>query len=270
MVDVVCASVGTLALSPFLPLVALAIRIDSRGPVFYRQVRVGAGGEPFELLKLRTMVDDADRRGGPISTDRDERITRTGRLIRPIRLDEAPQLWNVLRGDMTLIGPRPEVLSLVALYTESERAVLDVRPGLAGAGQLFFQIHRARALEEVDDPLAYHIDHQLHEKLAVDLEYLARRSWLTDLGLVGRTVLFAFGCRRPWLAPLPPHAATPGDGLLPPLGGDDEHAAATSVTEVIDLRDDIPRIELGDVRPVDAVAHGQFDGRRVRPRRHRA
>src|SRR5205823_13900600 len=126
--DAALAAVAIAVFSPVLAAIALAIRFGSPGPVFYRGVRIGRGGRPFRIVKFRTMVVDADRIGGPSASDRDPRITRVGRVLRKRKLDELPQFFNVLVGDMSFVGPRPEVQQYVDMYTPEERAILTVRP----------------------------------------------------------------------------------------------------------------------------------------------
>ena len=137
--DVLVSAVILLILSPFFLLLALAIKIDSRGPVFYRQVRVGRYDQDFKIFKFRTMVQNADQIGLSLTTDRDPRITRVGRLIRKCRLDEFSQLLNVLGGSMSLVGPRPEVRKYVNAYTPEQMATLLVRPGITATASIAFK-----------------------------------------------------------------------------------------------------------------------------------
>src|SRR5262245_15070533 len=128
--DLALAAGSVIILAPLLLLIVLAIKLDSAGPVLYSQLRVGQRGRPFRLHKFRSMLADADRRGPPLTGRDDPRVTRLGRLLRPLRLGELPQLFNVLRGDMSLVGPRPEVPSIVDRYSSEERQVLSAKPGL--------------------------------------------------------------------------------------------------------------------------------------------
>ena len=132
--DVVVALGGLIILSPVLLLIALLVKFTSPGPVFYRARRVGKGGREFDLYKFRTMVADADRRGPQLTLAEDPRVTQLGRWLRTHRLDEIPQLWNVLRGEMSLVGPRPEDPSYVSRYTKEQRRVLEARPGVTQLG----------------------------------------------------------------------------------------------------------------------------------------
>jgi lipopolysaccharide/colanic/teichoic acid biosynthesis glycosyltransferase len=186
--DVIVASLALLALGPVMIVIALAIRLTTPGPALYLQERIGRGGNPFRMLKFRTMVVGADHGGALVTGNHDPRITRAGAVLRATKADELPQLINVLRGHMTLIGPRPEVARYVALYSPAERALLSVRPGLTGPGQLFFSAEQAGDLDGLADPEGHYVSHQLHPKLALDLDYLLRRSLREDLAVVLRTL----------------------------------------------------------------------------------
>ncbi|MFL5930009.1 MAG: sugar transferase [Gaiellaceae bacterium] len=169
--DVAGASLGLVLASPFLAASALAIKLEDRGPVLYRQRRVGRGGADFELLKLRTMVVGAEKQGaGWAVNEGDPRITRAGRALRRLSLDELPQLWNVVRGDMSLIGPRPTLRYQVEKYTDRQRRRLDVKPGITG----WAQIHGRAALP-------------WEERIELDVWYVEHRSPLLDLKILLRT-----------------------------------------------------------------------------------
>lgn len=187
-VDIGVAMAATVLLSPLLLLMALLIKLDSPGPVFYRQQRVGKNGLPFRILKFRSMVADAERLGAAVAGRHDPRITRVGRFLRAAKLDELPQLANIVAGHMTLIGPRAEVPRYVRYYTEAERRVFTVRPGLTGPGQLLFSQEQAAELDRAADPEREYVEHQLHVKLALDLDYLHRRMLRRDLAIIGQTV----------------------------------------------------------------------------------
>jgi lipopolysaccharide/colanic/teichoic acid biosynthesis glycosyltransferase len=177
MLDVAGASVGLALASPALALAALAIKLEDGGAILYRQERVGRDGAPFELLKLRTMVVGAEQLGAGYAVNRgDARITRTGRVLRRLSLDELPQLWNVLRGDMSLIGPRPTLAYQVEQYSERQRRRLEVKPGLTG----WAQIHGRAALP-------------WDERIELDVWYVEHRSPLVDLKILLRTPLALFG-----------------------------------------------------------------------------
>jgi lipopolysaccharide/colanic/teichoic acid biosynthesis glycosyltransferase len=194
-VDLVLGGLGLAAASPVLLLIAAAVKLESRGPAFFSQERVGKDGRPFRIHKFRSMVAGADRMGPAVSGNRDPRVTRVGGVLRATKLDELPQLVNVVKGEMTLIGPRAEVARYVAHYTGEERALLTVRPGLTGPGQVHFTMDQAGELDGVDDPDRHYIEQQLHPKLALDLEYLRRRSLALDLSILGGTIALLLGRR---------------------------------------------------------------------------
>jgi lipopolysaccharide/colanic/teichoic acid biosynthesis glycosyltransferase len=221
LVDVGVSAVSGVALLPVAGAIAAAVRVDSAGPALFRQVRVGRDGERFEMLKFRTMVVDAARRGPALSGSRDPRVTRVGRFLRATKLDELPQLWNVLRGDMTLVGPRAEVPELLAHYRAAERQVLAVRPGLTGAGQLYFTLHQAAELDDVADPFTHHVERQLPAKIALDLAYIRQQTWWRDLALVLTTAGVVVGLRTLRLAPTCLRHAGQRPAAVPLPGSDD-------------------------------------------------
>ena len=188
MVNRGVALVALLLLSPVLVVTAVAVRLSSPGPVIYRQVRVGRGGRRFEIYKFRTMVNGADLQSANVSPEGDPRVTAVGRWLRAWYVDELPQLLNVLKGDMNLVGPRPETPEYVALYTATERKVLAVRPGLAGLSTLAF-MDEAERLAAVDDPALHYREVLLHERVGADLAYLERRSLAYDARLLCRQVM---------------------------------------------------------------------------------
>ena len=164
------AGLGLVCASPVLALAALAIKLDGGGPVLYRQARVGRGGLDFELLKLRTMVVGAERQGAGWAVDAgDPRITRVGRWLRRLSLDELPQLWNVVRGDMSVIGPRPTLRYQVEKYTERQRRRLEVRPGITGWAQV-----QGRAALPWDERIELDVWYVEHRSLSLDARILAR------------------------------------------------------------------------------------------------
>ena len=174
--DVAGGSVGLLVSAPFLAAAAAAIRLEDGGPVLYRQRRVGKDGREFELLKLRTMVVGAERLGAGYAIDEgDPRITRAGRLLRRLSVDELPQLWNVVRGDMSLVGPRPTLAYQVERYTERQRRRLEVKPGLTG----WAQIHGRASLPWSD-------------RIELDVWYVEHRSFWLDLRILARTPFALF------------------------------------------------------------------------------
>lgn len=186
--DLVIASLALLLLSPLFVVIALSIKLESPGPVFYRQQRVGRFGRLFRIHKFRTMREDADRVGLAITVAEDPRITRLGRRLRGRRLDELPQLIDVLQGSMSLVGPRPEVPRYVALYPEALRErVLAVRPGIADPASLAFR-DEASLLARAADPEREYVEVIMPAKLAGAVEYAARASLWTDLGVLARSV----------------------------------------------------------------------------------
>ena len=186
--DLIVATLGLVLLALPGLLVALAIRLDSAGPVFFRQERVGRGGRVFRIHKLRTMRVDAERLGGPLTVGVDPRVTRIGAFLRAHRLDELPQLIDVLRGDMSLVGPRPEVPRYVALYpTALREQVLAVRPGITDPASLAFR-GEARQLAAAADPEREYVEVILPNKLALAADYAAHATLWTDLGVVARSL----------------------------------------------------------------------------------
>jgi lipopolysaccharide/colanic/teichoic acid biosynthesis glycosyltransferase len=188
LVDRMVAATALVLLSPVLVMIAAAVSLSSPGGVIYRQVRVGQGGSAFRILKFRTMVAGADRLAANISPAGDPRITSVGRVLRSSYLDELPQLWNVVRGDMRLVGPRPETPEYVALYTRDERRVLEVKPGLVGPSTVGF-MDEAERLAGADNPEAHYETVLLHERVQLDLDYLERRSGFDDIRLLLRQAL---------------------------------------------------------------------------------
>ena len=176
MLDVAVGGAGLVLSTPLLAVAALAVRLEDGGPILYRQTRVGRGGADFELLKLRTMVSGAEKIGAGFAVDKgDPRITRAGRLLRRLSIDELPQLWNVVRGDMSIIGPRPTLRYQVEQYDERQRRRLEVKPGITG----WAQIHGRASL-----PWA--------ERIELDVWYVEHRNWKTDLLILLRTPLALF------------------------------------------------------------------------------
>jgi len=186
--DIAVAVVGLLLLLLPLMLVAVVVKLGSRGPVFFRQERVGRHGRLFRIFKFRTMVADAPARGPAITAGADSRITRTGAFLRRYKIDELPQLLNVLTGDMSLVGPRPEVPRYVALYTPAQRQVLGVRPGITDPASLKYR-QEADMLARTEDPEAFYVREIMPAKLRLNLEYLSRQSFGLDICIIMRTIL---------------------------------------------------------------------------------
>lgn len=178
--------VTLVALSPLMLLCALAVRLSSPGPVLFRQERVGEGGRPFQLVKFRSMRTGSE--GAQVTARGDTRVTRVGEFLRKTKLDELPELWNVVRGDLSLVGPRPEVPKYVDLESPRWRAVLSVRPGITDPMTIMLR-HEEEILAAVEgDPETYYREILLPEKLRGYIEYLRRRSAWSDLGVLFSTV----------------------------------------------------------------------------------
>lgn len=187
-VDILVGAAVLVCASPILIPVALAIRLDSRGPVLYRGWRVGKHGRPFRMWKFRTMVVDAARVGPGITGKGDPRITRVGRFLRATKLDEIPQFWHLVVGQMTLVGPRPEIPELIARYTDEQRAILNYKPGITSPGTLHYAAKEEDAIPAGGDAEDYYLRHLLDPKIREDLAYLSRRTIWSDLGVAGSTV----------------------------------------------------------------------------------
>jgi lipopolysaccharide/colanic/teichoic acid biosynthesis glycosyltransferase len=192
IIDVTVSLTLLLLFSPILIAVALAVWIDSPGPVFYRASRCGKGGRLFRMWKFRTMITGADR-SGAITGRNDSRITRMGSLLRRTKLDELPQFLNVLVGDMTLVGPRPESPDIVAIYTPWQRQVVAVKPGVTGRVQLESR-EESDSIPEGADPRQYYLDHLMQPKLEMDLAYLKVRTSWSDARILGETTLYVLRC----------------------------------------------------------------------------
>lgn len=191
--DILFSTVGLILLAPLLALLAIAIKKSSSGPVLYRGIRVGRGGKLFRMLKFRTMVDDAEALGGSCTSDDDFRITSIGRRLRKYKLDELPQLINVLRGEMSFVGPRPEVQQYVSMFSEEEKQILRVRPGVTDLATLWDSDEGA-LLAKSSDPERTYLETIRPEKVRLQLEYVRERSLLLDFRIVCSTL--ALVCRR--------------------------------------------------------------------------
>ena len=185
--DVLISGAALCVLWPVFLLIALAIVIDDPGPVFYRQVRVGRGGKEFRIFKFRSMIADADRKGLQITVGRDSRITRVGALLRKTKLDELAQLINVFLGQMSFVGPRPEVPRYVALYTPYQRQVLLVRPGITDYASIAYR-NENDLLAGADDPERMYIEEIMPAKLELNMRYLHEISPLCDVKLIFKTI----------------------------------------------------------------------------------
>ena len=194
--DLVLAVPAVIILGPAMLALAAIIRAESAGPAIFRQVRIGLDGAPFTILKFRTMRVEAAPERIQMGGRDDPRITRIGGLLRRTRLDELPQLVNVIRGEMAMIGPRAEVPQFVELYTPEQREVLSVPPGITGPGQLEYPHRWEPVLDGVADPNQVYLEHILVPKLEVDLEYVRHHSFVGDLRILVRTALLVLGRDR--------------------------------------------------------------------------
>ncbi len=184
--DITASGLGLLVLSPLFLIIAVWIKFDSPGPVFYRQVRVGRGNKDFRLFKFRSMRVGSDKKGLITVGGHDPRVTRSGYFIRKYKLDEFPQLINVFIGDMSLVGPRPEVRKYVDLYTPEQLHVLNVRPGITDMASIRYR-NENELLEQAADPEQYYRDVVMQDKLRINLEYVADHSFFKDLKIIFMT-----------------------------------------------------------------------------------
>jgi lipopolysaccharide/colanic/teichoic acid biosynthesis glycosyltransferase len=184
--DVIVAAVGLLLLIPILLLVSLLIKLDSPGPVFFTQERMGRKFRSFRIYKFRTMVPDAPRLGGKITAGADPRITRIGRYLRWAKVDELPQLFNVLKGDMSVVGPRPEVRQYVELFRSDYEEILQVSPGITDLASVHYR-HEAQLLGRAENPEDRYVKEILPEKIKLAKEYLHRSSFFFDIVVLLKT-----------------------------------------------------------------------------------
>lgn len=184
--DILASGLGLVCLSPLFTAVAVWIKLDSRGPVFYRQVRVGKGNKDFRIFKFRSMRPDSDKLGLITVGGRDPRVTCSGYYIRKYKLDELPQLINVFIGDMSLVGPRPEVRKYVDMYSPDQLHVLDVRPGITSLASLRYR-NENEVLAKAEDPDKCYIEKVMPDKLAIDLEYVRKATLWNDIKLIFST-----------------------------------------------------------------------------------
>ena len=185
--DIVASGLGLLILSPLFLIVAVWIKLDSPGPVFFRQVRVGRFNKDFRIFKFRTMRVGSDKGSQITIGGRDPRVTRAGYWLRRFKIDELPQLINVFIGDMSLVGPRPEVRHYVDMYTPEQMHVLDVRPGITDAASIMFR-NESEFLEQADDPEKHYIEVLMPKKLELYLQYVNNHSLMGDIRLILKTL----------------------------------------------------------------------------------
>ena len=189
--DIVSSGIGLLCLAPVFVVMAIWIKLDSRGPVFYRQTRVGRYGRDFRIFKFRSMRVGSDKGRQITVGERDPRITRSGYFIRRYKIDELPQLINVFLGDMSVVGPRPEVRKYVDLYSEEQRKVFQVRPGITDLASIKY-LNENELLSQVDAPDTYYIDVIMPDKLAINLEYIRHQSFMGDIKIIFNTLFKIF------------------------------------------------------------------------------
>ena len=193
--DFICSLIGVIILLPFFVAIGLLIKFSSRGPVFYRGVRVGRFGKLFKIYKFRTMVQDAEKLGGTSTADDDPRLTKTGKFLRKYKLDEAPQLLNVLKGEMSFVGPRPQVPEDVALYTEKEKALLSVLPGITDYASIRFH-NEGEILKGSPDPAKAYVEKIRPEKINLGLQYVQTHSLWVDIKIIFLTFKTLFQMSR--------------------------------------------------------------------------
>jgi len=204
--DIISSASGLLLLSPIFLIVTILIKLDSAGPVLYRQMRVGMNFRRFWIIKFRTMENQADKKGLQITAGGDKRVTRLGRLLRKGKIDELPQLFNVLRGEMSLVGPRPEVEKYVELYKEDYEEILKIRPGITDISSVIFS-NEEGVLQNQADPEWYYKHILLPEKIKLAREYMSRASFFYDIKIIFRTFYKVF-CQV--IAKLFPATMSPG------------------------------------------------------------
>ena len=186
--DLLACIPALLLLSPLLLVIAVLIKLESKGPVLYLQERIGRNLKPFKICKFRTMVTDADRQGLLTVGGRDPRITRIGYYLRKFKLDELPQLFNVITGEMSIVGPRPEVRRYVELYSAEQRRVLSVKPGITDYASIAY-VNENEILGKSTDPERTYIEQIMPEKLELNLKYIAEKSLMTDVKIILKTLL---------------------------------------------------------------------------------
>jgi lipopolysaccharide/colanic/teichoic acid biosynthesis glycosyltransferase len=187
VLDIMFSLVGLIILSPFFIIIGILIKLDSKGPIFFKQIRVGRNEKPFEILKFRTMVTDAEKKGTQITVGKDSRVTKIGSFLRKAKLDELPQLINVLKGDMSLVGPRPEVPRYTAYYNQVQKKIFDVRPGITDYASIKYSSEN-EILGKSENPEKTYIEEIMVDKLKINLEYIEKRSVFEDIYIILATI----------------------------------------------------------------------------------
>lgn len=186
--DLICSTLGLIVLSPILIAITIRIKTGSDGPVFFKQIRVGEKNKEFEILKFRTMVVDAEKLGMQITVGNDSRITKIGKFLRKYKLDELPQLINVFKGDMSFVGPRPEVPRYVKFYNEEQRKVLEIKPGITDLASIRYRDEND-LLGESENPDDFYINTIMPDKLALNLEYINNNNVFCDIYIILKTII---------------------------------------------------------------------------------
>ena len=186
--DFICSTLGLIVLSPIFIAITIKIKTGSDGPVFFKQIRVGEKNKEFEILKFRTMVVDAEKLGRQITVGNDSRITKIGGFLRKYKLDELPQLIKVFKGDMSLVGPRPEVPRYVKLYNEEQRKVLEVKPGITDLASIRYRDEND-LLGKAENPDDFYINTIMPDKLALNLEYINKNNVFFDIYIILKTII---------------------------------------------------------------------------------
>lgn len=189
--DLIFSLIGLLVLLPFLFFIAIIIKIDSRGPILFIQSRVGKNNHDFNIFKFRTMINETSKNDFLTLGNNDPRITKIGYFLRKYKIDELPQLLNVLKGDMSFVGPRPELRYFVNFYSEEDLKILQVRPGITGLASLKYR-NEVELLKDIENPENYFIKTIIPQKLKHNKEYIKKRSFFFDLKLIGLTILKVF------------------------------------------------------------------------------
>ena len=186
--DILVSALALILLAPFFLILAVVIKLTSRGPVFYKGKRVGRGGDIFLMHKFRSMVVNADQMGTDLTPQGDPRVTKVGRFLRRTKIDELPQIIDVLKGSMSLVGPRPESPLYTRYYDDRQKRVLSVRPGIVGPAQIKYR-HEELILKDREDPDTYYVQELMPRKLEIDLDYSENRSLLLDIVILFKALL---------------------------------------------------------------------------------
>lgn len=189
--DFVVSTIGIIILSPLLLIVSFLIYFDDGKPIFFRQTRVGYKGKEFRIWKFRTMVNNAEEIGGQITLDQDPRITKLGHALRRTKIDELPQLFNVWLGEMSFVGPRPEVPKYVAFYSEDQRRVLELVPGITDPASIKYR-DEDRLIKDQEDTDDIYVSVIMPDKIKINLEYAEKANLLTDIGIIFKTLFSLF------------------------------------------------------------------------------